>query len=110
MKSPADWHEWRYETTHGYMPEEAWRFRSGAPEDPVRTALDDELMTVAKSYSDARRVGDEGAIRASEQALSELLERANLERFGALIDRCSGVAIAHGPAVAAARRMHAVRF
>jgi hypothetical protein len=79
VKSPADWYQWRYQATHGYTPEEARRFRSGAPEDPVRTALDDELMTVAKSYSDAQRVGDEGAIRASEQALSKLLERANLE-------------------------------
>jgi hypothetical protein len=75
VKSPADWHRWRYEAVEGYPRERARLLGQDQSDESVRTPIDDELMELARTYSDAQRTGDQRALQAAERALSDLVKR-----------------------------------
>lgn len=72
VKSIRDWNAWKLEILFGTkLPPDA---QSRAPTEQVRTEADDELMRIAKDYSDAQRAQDEHALQHAERTLQAFLE------------------------------------
>ena len=76
VRSVRDWEAWKLEAFLG--DQHARERLQHALQRPVRTSADDDLMRIAKAYSDAQRMQDEQALRDAEESLQAFLIQHHL--------------------------------
>jgi hypothetical protein len=73
VASLQDWERWRLEAFLGARHDVAQSGFAKTPAQPVRTEADDQLMRIARAYSDAQRARNPEALARAEAALQKFM-------------------------------------